>query len=227
MNILRIAARVAIRSKTFNLAEFKNLESAKDKLDYANKHLKRIGVGSSRAVFEYSSSKVLKVANHFRGSGTQEAGIAQNKAEIDAYTNPKLKPVTTKIFDYDPNFHWIISEAVRGLVSQSEFKKYSGINSSLLLDYLQELENGETSVDEIFEDAKDQKIRINKEFFEGVLSLIDNGILAADIARPDHWGKTSDGRIVILDYGFDREVEKIYYPSEEDVDSGAETSKPT
>lgn len=52
------------------------------------------------------SKRVLKIA-------LNKQGIAQNEAEINIFTNPITKPIVAKVYDYDPNFLWIISELVR------------------------------------------------------------------------------------------------------------------
>ncbi len=221
MDLLRIAARVAIRNlpydekkgekpPKFNMNEFKSLTSPSQMAEYATMRLRSIGSGSSRTAFEYSSGKVLKVASPFRGDvyGTSKAGIAQNKAEVDAYTNPKIKPITTKIFDYDSNFNWIISELVRP-VSHFEFESYVGCPpmeaAELAINFNK---SGRTNFD--YHDEE-----VNEGFIEALASLIKEGTHSADLEVISHWGKTSDGRIVVLDYGFNQEVfNEFYGPNE-------------
>jgi len=219
MDLLRIAARVAIRNlpydeetgkkpPKFDVKEFKAITVPSQIVDYAMERLKPIGEGSSRTAFEYSSGKVLKIAKSFRGGGNSKAGVAQNKAEVDAYTNPRIKPITTKIFEYDTNFNWIISELVRPATS-SEFKSYVGCPPYEAISLAEELNRrGEMDLED-FDDKP------NTEFIESVASLLKEGTMGADLEVVDHWGKTSDGRIVVLDYGFTQEVFNDFYgPSE-------------
>jgi len=100
------------RKATFNMNDFKKLKQ-NDPLEgtflkYAKRNLQRLGEGSSREVFLLSSQKVLKVA-------VNEKGIAQNEAEIDVYTNPKTRPIISKVYDYGSGYEWLVSELVREL----------------------------------------------------------------------------------------------------------------
>jgi hypothetical protein len=219
MNFLRIAVRIAnkhtskIRSKTFNLAEFKKILNQQSLLDYAFKHLKSIGSGSSRFVFALTSTKVLKIADPGWKQG--EPGIAQNKTEVDIYTDPKIKPIVTKIFDFDPEYKWIISEAVRPISTRIEFAQLTGCD----LQEMVELSKPDSELSE-FERARRNYLKetIDKitpkcgRFIEAIRSLMQEGsLLKGDIEYHDHWGKTPDGRVVLLDYGFSKQVNEEYY----------------
>ena len=51
-----------------------------------------------------------------------------------------------------------------------------------------------------------------KPFVKAVLDLVENkGSMIADMKVIDHWGKTADGRVVLLDYGYSREVARDHY----------------
>ena len=121
-------------NKHFDIREFRKLFSEKQAYEYAMARLQFLGKGSSRAVFLYDSGKVLKIAY-----GMRSAGKAQNKAEVDVFSNPLAKPVVAKVFDYDRDFHWIISELVkpldtgRGQYARSRLGFPSDYNISFLL----------------------------------------------------------------------------------------------
>ena len=87
----------------FNMDVFKKLNSLQKKQGYAKQNLRELGEGSARTAFALSTSKVLKVVNYEGGSPssiqrTAERGWAQNKAEIETWTNPKTKAVPIVVF---------------------------------------------------------------------------------------------------------------------------------
>jgi len=50
----------------------------------------------------------------------------------------------------------------------------------------------------------------NSPVFKGSLGLIQQGVMPGDIWEVDHWGKTADGRIILIDYGFTRDIIHLY-----------------
>ncbi len=112
-----------IRTK-FNLQNFKQIKDLNQQVEYAKQNLQLVGEGSSRIVFLLSNRYVLKIAH----PNAVEKGIAQNKAEVDVFTNPKVKSVISAIYSADPNYKWIMSEIVRPLKSQQEFEEMAGIS---------------------------------------------------------------------------------------------------
>lgn len=216
MGLFSIAARIAIRSKSFDLAKFRELRTPEEALKYASENLESLGSGSSRQAFVFSSGKVLKVAIPFRG-GTQ-AGVDQNRAEVEAFTNPKLRPITTRIFDYDPEFSWIISEIVRPL-SAPEFESLAGASLEEFVLHAQSIQAGHRSVEKAL---KSMGPKADRGLLEGIVSLLKNGQAYTDLETEDHWGKAADGSIVVLDYGLTNEgYHKNYHDSYDDEgDSG-------
>jgi len=214
MNILQIAARISavcveskIRHKDpgnkFDLNEFKSLPS-REVLKYAEDRLQQIGRGSSRAVFLLSSSKVLKIAVRHG----MVIDVYQNRSEVSLYTDPKTKQICAKIFDFDPDYVWLISELVRP-VSAAEFKNITGVDSKELEHFGECLEDG-LSPEEIYEQySEDNKIRdvksVPKDKFDEWIYLFENlvsqGVYVGELTRSEHWGVTSSGNLVVLDYG--------------------------
>lgn len=226
VNLLTIAARLAaetvsrIRSKgaKFDLAEFKELESAEEMQAYAHMRLQPLGRGSSRAVYSLTGTKVLKIAasgggNVVKGRGGSEAGVAQNKAEVDVYTDPKTRDAVAKIFDFDPEYRWLISEAVRSL-SESEFESLAGTGVEDLRKTVEFCVETDSSAGEGVEWAEEQWLSPPKrEVLDLMLHLVDVGLAYGDLMDPEHWGKTPDNRLVLLDYGFTKGVADEYYSS--------------
>jgi len=206
----------------FNFPKFEKIENSIDKYKYVKNHLPKIGQGSSRAVFGLGRGKVLKLAGSFvlvdyiekkgdlltpedksaiesRLKSSFAKGIAQNKEEVDIFTNPKIKPIVAKIYNFSNDFTWLASEAVRE-VSEEEFEKYFQMSLSLFLNTITNYKN-------INQDALNN---YNKKALQAIFSALEQGLAPNDVGRLEHWGKTTDGRIVILDYGF-TEKSAIYY----------------
>lgn len=53
-----------------------------------------------------------------------------------------------------------------------------------------------------------------RRFLESIASMMDSAdLLGGDLKFIDHWGKTPDGRVVLLDYGFTGDVYTQHYAS--------------
>lgn len=180
------------RPEQFKLNEFKALRTLEAMLSYAYDRLDMLGTGTARKVFRMTGTKVLKVGS------SMTKGVAQNKAEVDVFTNPKTAPVVTKIFDYDPNFLWLVSEVVRPLGNDEEFQQETGIP----FEQFAEILYGGV-VPEDWADIDPEMM----QFLAAALSLSKtSGLEVGDIAVRGHWGKSADGRIVLLDYGYTTHV---------------------
>jgi len=235
MNLLQIAVRIAampiesIRHKggKFDMEVFRDLEEFR-MLEYAHSTLQQIdgGTGSSRAAFIFSSGKVLKIAKEKKWGGDLDAGVAQNEYEVDLYTSPKTKPIVAKIFDSAADFVWIISELVRPIKDWAEWKSLTGsdlkealnlaesaswdgvheVNDEWIDNYYQELSSNHnrTQVDRSQDPVSPDMINL-------IISVLDQGLAVSDLSRSGQWGKTSSGRVVLLDYGASESILEEHY----------------
>ena len=176
-----------IRSATFNLNDFKKLASPAEMLSYADEHLQSLGDGTTRSVYMLSSKKVLKIAQNSR------KGVAQNKAEVYIWENPKMQPLVAKVFEHDSKYMWLVSELVRELHREEEFQATTGFPWDFFVDCLMD---GST-LPEGWEPDDTQLAFWNK-----VQALLKADLVWGDLVRLNHWGKTADGRLVLLDYGY-------------------------
>jgi len=213
----------------FDLNYFKTLTHPDTMMEYAHEHLKRLGQGSSRIVYALSSGKVLKIAYDMI-----DAGIVQNETEVDVSTNPHTKPVVAKVFDADEGYCWIISELVKPLDGdKSDVNSVTGLPNATFAQLLKYTLDSGLSFDEAVEHLQDSygaytgnswRIMARKaleSFNRPLCEKLITGIremqmsfgfdITDIIYRAEHFGKTADGRIVILDYGYnDQAVGRFY-----------------
>lgn len=191
-----------------------------------------MGSGSSRTVFALSTGKVLKIAKN-------DKGIAQNEAEFEVSRDPSLKYIGARVYETDPDFHWSVMEVAKIYEDGTELKLDLGIPPVMAERWSYSIEdaikdiakitNDEMTVDEVVEQywldpdrEEDEDEQQFREFLEdppkGLLALVDltdsglggKKLEYGDIVT-DHFGKTADGRPVLIDYGFTTGVMEDYY----------------
>ena len=105
---------------SFNMEEFKKLNSFNKRILYCRQFLTRISSGSSRIVYKIDDEMVLKLAKNTKG-------LLQNETEYDLSNNLYVGSIVTKVYDIHPEYYWIESELARKL-TKSEFNKIIGLN---------------------------------------------------------------------------------------------------
>lgn len=196
---------------SFNMEEFKALNSFNSRISYCEEHLKRIASGSARIVYQIDDEKVLKLAKNKRG-------LAQNEIEITHGKYHDLKDIVAKVFDYHQNDLWVEMELARK-VRVADFKRITGFNfkefSSVLLKYGNESNpqlnrykpNGVSK--ELYEVAWED------EFVSDILRYIGNfGLPVGDLTRLNSYGlvkRYGGDYIVLIDYGLTEDVYTSYY----------------
>ena len=225
-----------IRSKTFDIRELKKLEHVHEIAAYIHETLEPLSLsgGSSREVFILSSGKVLKLVkivyseddgNYDEDTGewvpvedlegSIARGTAQNEAEFNTYTeaSPEVQKILPKLYDYDRNFYWLISELVKPLKwnDWTTFEKASGVSKEAFDDFRSDMNDGYDGYNE----------HPNKEDYEDnpfLLALFNlvwsHDISTSDLQSGDQWGTTTEGRLVLLDAGGTNEVLNNYYETE-------------
>jgi hypothetical protein len=198
----------------FRLEALKKLENPREMVKYALQHLPRLGRGSSRDVFGLGSGKVLKI-----NTGSYQ----QNETEMDVYTKPGMANFLAKIYDYDPEkFLWIIAEGVQVIADNAQLLQKFTPSEILVRELvtgayknkpfeealLVAIETHNAEYDQGFGTFHtDRKLSLKDfskydiELFQKMHEVTRLGM--DDIDRYDHWGMTSDGRIVVVDYGFE------------------------
>lgn len=197
-------------------------------------NLPYMGEGSSRIVYALSTSKVLKIA-------TNDKGIAQNEAEKIVAQNPSTRYIGAKIYESDPDNQWSVMEIAQIYKDAVQLKLDLGIPRELAERWgynitsaafdLTKVYDLDRSVEEVIkasfwlrdpENKKAKAIEDLRKFLENppksMLALVDlmhnaptdQALQPGDIV-PDHFGKTIDGRPVLIDYGFTTGVAEEYY----------------
>lgn len=180
-----IGLLLEVRGKGFDWAKFKSTHPVTAMIAYANEHLQPLGEGSARAVFVYDSRYALKIAKNANG------GI-QNKKEISVASDPASAGVVAKIAQHDQGNIWILSELVRPIKGALEFHQILDGDMNFYA-FMKNAQAGD--FDEIPE-GKMRDLAIN------LSNVVKKHKLAwYDVDEPDHWGKTADGRVVLLDSG--------------------------
>lgn len=191
----------------FDIEEFKRLPSSAIQQAYAMNYLEPLGQGSSRIAFVLSSRKVLKIAKN-------SAGLAQNNAEVEVYTDPATREMAAKIYDADVSGQWTISELVRPITSIDEFESLTGV---VWQQFKEDLAN---TISAKARAGGTVKLPSSAgEFTKKVFRMAEKGsnkLKLGDLTEIDHWGKTADGKVVILDYGFTVDVDKKFYAAKKD-----------
>ena len=209
VSIYRIATKIAKTSSQFDMEEFKKLDSLEEIWDYANSNLELAGkIGSSRGAFVHGND-VIKIARPDRS----DRGVSQNKAEVDIFTDPKTKPVCATVKSSDDDYRWIVSERIEP-ITKSEFKSITGCDWPLFVASSRILEYPDTTIDIVFEELKQYAKpgqTMTVEMMEILQNLMEMHLEAGDLRKLEHWGKTSSGKIALLDYGFTEDVWETYY----------------
>lgn len=106
---------------TFNLQYLSTIPSFRGRYNYCVQHIgNHVGKGSSRATFQLSDEKVLKLAINAKG-------IAQNEQEGTHDYYLEQLDVVPRLYDSDDDYKWIISEYVLPAKSK-DFKECLGID---------------------------------------------------------------------------------------------------
>jgi len=193
----------------FNLKKFKELPSSEIMKKYAANFLQPLSLdeqgqerGSSRTVFLLGSKYALKIAMNKKGT-------AQNEAEMDVSTSPNSKAIFARVHDADDKFLWLISDLVDPIKTPEQFESLTGLKweqfSNIIAACLRKGHPAPVPT-------------AASEFAKTVVTTAKaNRLMPGDLCEISHWGKTADGRCVLLDYGFTQDVSANHYPRPDDV----------
>lgn len=197
----------------FNIREFKALDDLEEIHWYVNDRLEEIGEGSSRKVFILSPRFALKIASladdgYDDGTATsEEKGLAQNEAEFNTYMEAKDSNIIPKVQDYHKYGYWLLTELVRPFNTLEEWEETTGMRWEQLVEFTKYMMD-----DEYAHDEYDRNNFVDQPVLVALCDLvIDHDLEPNDICGIPQWGKTADGRAVLLDAGGTKEVLERYY----------------
>ena len=187
----------------FDFNQLNSLDKFSQRIKFAKEHLKEIGHGSSRVVFELSPYFVLKLAKN-------EKGLIQNSTETDKELHKTYSDIIPNLKDFDKNDYWLVVEKCNK-VSKEKFKQLSGINFDLFGKALKEvhyLQNGR--IEELSDDVKELENSDNY-FFELLKKFMEDfDMFYKDLANISSWGE-SKGKLKLIDYGLTQEAYDTYF----------------
>ena len=205
------AIRSINKEEPFSMLEFKALKDYKDIITYTSGRLQEIGRGSSRIAYILSQRFVLKVARNKMGTGSIEAGTAQNEAEYQTwdYATNVAKFALPKSIDINADGYWLISELCRPLNNYKDFRELAGVTFTDMEDFIERFGFAGEKNFEPYIAKYDQK---PKKIFKAVYELLNTtDLVPIEFKQLSAWGKTIDGRLVLLDSGGTSEVLEQYY----------------
>lgn len=195
----------------FSMDEFKSLKTFKQRLDYCNSRLKKIGTGSSRAVYQIDDSKVLKLAKN-------KKGIVQNDTEIDRGQDTYYSSILAQVFDSDDDGLWVEMELAIP-INKYEFYRLTNFDLKDVGNYLINFQSETNGRGTVVHQQKPLVDRlVNDEFVQLLRDFVaGTDALAGDLGVATSYGLVRrDGRqeLVIIDFGLtDREYDKLYRES--------------
>lgn len=197
----------------FSLEEFSSLPTFKEKIEYCNTHLKKLGVGSSRIAYQVDNEKVLKIAKN-------KKGIAQNDYEM-SFGGSLYPDIFAQIFNGDyANATWLEMELATKPTSQ-DFQNIFGINMKEFFGVVSKIITIATgkkigSTTPNTEELHAQFMAEEHPFFYSLQTYFYDYTpeYPADLLRLANWGKVvRNGKehIVIVDNGLSDDVAKQFY----------------
>ena len=160
---------------------------------------------AGREAFLLSNRFVLKWAPN-------EAAMAQSKAEASTSRVPAFRAALSPVQAAAPDGRWLIAELVRPISSWGEFERIKGYHRGVLGIVIRDarIPSEEEMTSAGFSTEEMKRVENDREFLQSVIALRKHGVNRQDMMMEDHWGKTSDGRIVLLDYGLDTRTQQHY-----------------
>jgi hypothetical protein len=193
---------------SWDIEEFKKLNSFASRIKYCEHHLKRISSGSSRIVYLIDDTKVLKLAKN-------KKGIAQNNVEIDFSEDYMWDGLIAEIFDHDPNGLWVEMELARK-VSDKSFREIIGVSFNDYCDAIRYHSNS-LKPKKFFNEKEPENMSEmwENEYVYSIFDLISGyNLIIGDLCKLNTYGiisKDGDDKIVIIDYGLTNEVYDSFY----------------
>jgi|GEM_PF-1368896 len=188
----------------FDVQELKKLNNFAARVRYVQTHLKKIGSGSARIVYEIDDKHVLKLAKN-------KKGIAQNSVEGDWGMHRMYDGILPDLIEKDDDDLWLIVEKANK-ISKKEFERLTGVkfeNFARTLGYELSLRSSRNRW--FFSKPEDYDDIIDNEFLSEIVDMsINYDMPAGDLERISTYGKVDDDPVVV-DTGLTHSVYDEHY----------------
>jgi hypothetical protein len=195
---------------TWNVEEFKKLNSFNQRIQYCKANLTRISSGSARIVYKIDDTKVLKLAKN-------KKGLAQNEVEIMHSQDYMMDDIVAQVFNYNENNLWLEMELARKL-TPAIFFNIVGIPFYDYTDGLKYHEDELKPKGSYFKTpAPDNYQEMwENDFISRIFDMMGSydNIEFGDLRALSSYGVVKrDGQdaVVMIDYGLSKDVYKTYY----------------
>lgn len=187
----------------FDLNHFKSLKTYKERVTYCNDTLKKIGVGSSRIVYQIDNKTVLKLAKNSKG-------IEQNLTEADGTLNYWYGDIIAQVLESHPDDLWIESELAKK-ITPNRFKQLKGYTINDLFYYL----NNTLKKPQYKLSPELTQLLNEDEFCKQVLDMCGTfDMEIGDFNRISTYGEIDSKGVVITDYGLTKSTYQDFYQRE-------------
>ena len=165
---------------------------------WADDKYKLLGRGSSRKAYKIDEDHVLKVA-------TTDAGLRQNQVESHIASKFHDLPITQVHYVAPKGFYLVVDLAHQ--LNEAHFEDRFGITwyrfSRLCMDWDYCYAKDIKARNRLFNETSPEAVKL-------IRSLLQHGILLADLSSTSQWGDLKDTP-VIIDYGFNKSVKDKFY----------------
>jgi hypothetical protein len=221
--------------KGFTFEKLNGIESATEKLKYIRKHLMFHGTGTARTVLLANDTTISKASKKKIGISNSkdtvlkiaknEAGISQNRAEVEASEKVKKLPyanLIAQVVSFDKDFIWIESERAEHF-EDSKWEEATGHSFFDLMDALWSYYPWDNEKNDYMSPERRNEERIKNppgsiettQVFKDLVNLIkDTGSVPSDFENHTNWGFIKRDNVlmpVVVDYGLTYAVFDTHY----------------
>ncbi len=192
----------------FNMDTFKSLKTFKERIEYCEANLKRIGGGSSRIAYQIDNDKVLKLAKN-------KKGLAQNETEIDRGQDSYFSNILANVFDYHPDGLWVEMEKAIP-INKYEFRRLTDFDINDVAKYLINFQEENSGKKNIYHLQKPLLDRLDAdEFIQHLREFVaGTDAQAADLGQATSYGivrRDNHNELVLIDFGLTQDIYKQHY----------------
>ena len=187
----------------FDVHELKKLPNFASRMRYVQSHLKKIGDGSARRVYEIDNDHVLKLAKN-------KKGIAQNYVEGD-WGLHRMYDILPELIEKDEEDDlWLIVKKA-DKITKKEFERLTGIKFSDFADSIRYELARVSSPHVPWGKPEEYEDIIDNEFFQDLVDMSVNfDFPSGDFERISSYGEI-DNEPTVVDVGLTKDVFKEHY----------------